>query len=66
MNNKNKNISTSVLNRLISALEKNKKLRTFAYDGFRFSQQKDKFEKYLRRNNDLARKQRQKTFMNKV
>mmetsp|Transcript_50681 Transcript_50681/g.84280 ORF Transcript_50681/g.84280 Transcript_50681/m.84280 type:complete len:424 (+) Transcript_50681:43-1314(+) len=53
-----KTISTPVLNELIDAMEKNETILKFVFDGFRFQHQKDKKEKYLRRNAEIARKKR--------
>jgi len=53
-----KTISTPILNELIEALEKNTTIVKFVFDGFRFQHQKDKKEKWLRRNAEIARKKR--------
>ncbi len=53
-----KTISTGVLNDLVDAIMENQTITKFIFDGFRFQQQKDKLEKALKRNNNLARKRR--------
>ena len=53
-----KTISTKVLNEIVDAMEHNTTITKFVFDGFRFSHQKDKIEKYLRRNGDILRKKR--------
>merc|ERR1712154_215772 len=50
MYNNKKTISTAVLNLLLDALGKNQTVTKFVFDGFRFQHQKDRKEKYLRRN----------------
>merc|ERR1712130_616760 len=56
--NNKKTISTAVLNELLEALSVNMTILKFVFDGFRFQHQKDKHEKYMRRNQEIVRKLR--------
>ena len=56
--NNKKTISTQILNELLDSLSKNTTIIKFVEDSFRFQHQKDRKEKYLRRNQEIARKKR--------
>jgi len=56
--NNKKTISTKVLNQLLDALSNNETITKFVFDGFRFQHQRDRKEKYLRRNQEIARRRR--------
>lgn len=58
MYNNKKTASTDVLNSLLDGLEKNETVTKFVFDGFRFTHQKDRLNKYLRRNGEIARRKR--------
>ena len=56
--NNKKTISTAVCNELLDALQSNRAVTKFVFDGFRFQHQRDRLDRYLRRNQEIARRQR--------
>ena len=58
--NNKKTISTKVLNEVLSALANNTTITKFVFDGFRFQDQRDRKDRYLRRNQEMNRKKRKK------